>query len=76
MFDILIQNGTVIDGSGSPAYCADVAVKDGKIAQIAPHIVADAQKIIDAAGRLITPGFIDIHRHADVNLFTSEFGFL
>lgn len=74
MFDILIQNGTVIDGNGSPAYCADVAVKDGKIAQIAPHIVADAKKIIDAAGRLITPGFIDIHRHADVNLFTSGFG--
>ncbi|MEM1484591.1 D-aminoacylase [Oscillospiraceae bacterium PP1C4] len=74
MLDFLIQNGTIVDGSGTPAYRGDVAISDGKIAQIAPHIDAPAAQVIDAADRLVTPGFIDIHRHADVNLFTTGFG--
>jgi N-acyl-D-amino-acid deacylase len=53
-YDLLIRGGTVIDGSGAPAFRADVAVKDGKIA-----------KIGDASGLVVAPGFIDVHTHAD-----------
>lgn len=65
MYDILIQNGHVIDGTGSPAIKAQVAVKDGKIVKIARQICGEAQTVIDAAGKVITPGFIDSHSHSD-----------
>ena len=58
MYDILIKNGLIVDGSGNPAFYGDLAVKDGKIAKIAPSIEAAAAEIIDAAGHevaLITP---------------------
>lgn len=74
MFDFLIRGGTVVDGTGKAGYRADVAVKDGKIAKIAPEITEPAGQVIDANGRYVTPGFIDIHRHADVNLFLPTFG--
>ena len=74
MYDILIRGGTVVDGTGRAAYSADVAVKDGKIAAIGTLPDAAAQRTIDAAGRLITPGFIDIHRHADAAAFRPHFG--
>lgn len=64
MFDLLIQNGTVIDGSGAEGFAADVAVKDGKIAAIGKNLGAAAQ-VIDAAGLTVTPGFIDSHSHSD-----------
>jgi len=66
MYDILIKNGTVVDGTGEASYKADVAVKDGKIAKISANIDEAAAKTIDAAGRLVTPGFIDLHSHSDV----------
>ena len=75
MHDILIQNGSVIDGSGSPAYAADVAVNGGKIAAIG-HNLGPARQVIDAAGKAVTPGFIDIHRHADAEVFREGFGAL
>ncbi len=74
MFDLLIKNGTVVDGSGAPAFPADVAVSGGVISAVAPGISAPAARTVDASGRLVTPGFIDIHRHADLNLFTEGFG--
>lgn len=64
MFDLLIQNGTVIDGSGSQGFKADVAVKDGKIVAVGVDL-AEASKVIDATGLTVTPGFIDSHSHAD-----------
>ena len=70
MYDILIQNGHIIDGTGSPAMKAQVAIKDGKIAKIARHIPGEAKTVIDAAGKVITPGFIDSHSHSD-NQFAS-----
>ena len=51
--------------SMAPAFTADVAVKDGVIAQVAPTIVGEAAEEIDATGKLVTPGFIDIHTHYD-----------
>ena len=67
MYDLIIKNGKVIDGTGSPAFYSDVAIKDGKIARIAPNI-SDGIKIIDASGLTITPGFIDSHSHSDSSI--------
>ncbi len=63
-FDIVIRNGTVIDGSGSPGFPADVAVEGEKIAAIGKHLAA-GKKEIDAKGHVVAPGFIDAHTHMD-----------
>jgi len=65
MFDIIIRGGTLVDGSGSPSRVADVAITDGRIAQVADRIIGEAREEIDATGRLVTPGFVDIHTHYD-----------
>ncbi len=59
-YDYLIQNGTVVDGTGAPGFKADVAVKDGKIVRIASSISGRAKKVIDAGGQVVSPGFIDM----------------
>ena len=66
MYDILIQNGLVLDGTGGPGFHAQVAVKDGKIVRVARMIEGEAKQVIDAAGRVVTPGFIDSHSHSDL----------
>lgn len=63
-FDLIIKNGTVIDGTGAAAFKADVAVRDGLIAAVG-HDLGAAKKEIDAQGCIVTPGFIDIHTHYD-----------
>ena len=70
MFDLIIRNGSIVDGSGAAAYNGDIAVKDGKIV-LTGRIGADAKadKEIDASGYTVTPGFIDIHRHGDAAVF-------
>lgn len=73
-YDILIRGGTLVDGTGRAACLADVAVIDGKIAAIGALDDAAAHRVIDATGRLVTPGFIDIHRHADAAAFRPHFG--
>ena len=64
MFDLVIRNGTVFDGSGGPRCVADVAVQDGKIAAVGPGLGAGRREI-DAAGLVVAPGFVDIHTHYD-----------
>jgi len=66
-YDLLIKNGTVIDGTGAPRRQADVAVMDGKIAEIG-KIKNGASKTIDAAGCVVAPGFIDPHTHYDAQI--------
>lgn len=75
MLDLLIRGGTVIDGTGAPGFSADVAVEGGVIAAVEP-LPPDtpARRVIHAAGKLVTPGFIDIHRHADAAAFRPGFG--
>ena len=65
MHDLLIKNGSVIDGTGSPARPADVAITDGRIAAVEPGITDSATRTIDADGKLVTPGFVDCHTHYD-----------
>jgi N-acyl-D-aspartate/D-glutamate deacylase len=64
MFDLVIRNGTVFDGTASPRRVADVAVQDGRIAAVGPRL-GKGKREIDAAGLMVTPGFVDIHTHYD-----------
>lgn len=66
MYDYLIKNGTVVDGSGSPKRLADVALRDGVIVEIGNLTHAQAAVTIDATGKVIAPGFIDVNNHSDV----------
>jgi N-acyl-D-amino-acid deacylase len=66
--DILIRNGTVIDGTGNPAFHADIAVKNGRIVALERLDHAEATQEIDATGQLVTPGFIDAHSHTDATV--------
>ncbi len=68
MDDILIKGGTVIDGTGAPGRLADVAIRDGRIAAIDEDRSDSAERIIEADGRIVAPGFIDIHTHSDFTL--------
>ncbi len=73
MFDFIIRGGRLLDGSGSPAYAAELAVSGGKIAAIG-HDLGRAEKVVDASGCYVTPGFLDIHRHGDAEAFRGSFG--
>ena len=68
MLDLIVKNGTVIDGTGRAGFPADVAVRDGRIVDIAalPHATSATE--LDATGLVVTPGFIDIHSHSDFTL--------
>lgn len=63
-YDLIIRQGRVVDGSGNPAFFADVAIKDGHIAAIG-LVTGTTAKEIDAKGMIVAPGFIDVHTHAD-----------
>src|SRR5216117_995036 len=67
-FDIVIRGGRVLDGTGSPWQAADVGIRKGKIAQIGRLGRAKTDRSIDASGKYIAPGFIDIHTHSDIGI--------
>ncbi|MCG8594936.1 MAG: amidohydrolase family protein [Kiloniellales bacterium] len=67
MLDVIITGGRVIDGSGGPAFEADVAVQDGRIVEIG-RIEAEAEVELDATGLAVAPGFVDLHTHSDFTL--------
>src|SRR5918994_3433639 len=71
-FDVLIRNGRVMDGSGNPWLRADVGIRADRIAAIGRLSDSTATTVIDAADRLVTPGFIDVHSHAGEGLTRAE----
>jgi N-acyl-D-aspartate/D-glutamate deacylase len=69
--DLVIRNGTIVDGSGGDPYEADLAIVDGRIAAIGGDI-ARGREEIDASGKLVTPGFVDVHTHYDAQVTWSD----
>lgn len=65
MFDLVIHSGTIIDGTNSPRRAADLGIRGGRVEAVGDLKRADAHKRIDAKGRIVAPGFIDVHTHAD-----------
>jgi N-acyl-D-aspartate/D-glutamate deacylase len=74
MDDLIIRNGTVVDGSGMPGFVADVAVRDGKIRAIGHSNGVGAERVIDADGLVVSPGFIDHHTHYDAQFLWDPYG--
>jgi N-acyl-D-aspartate/D-glutamate deacylase len=67
-YDVVIKNGTVVDGTGRAPYRADVAIEGDRIAAIG-KITESAKRTLDAEGQIVTPGFVDIHTHLDAQIF-------
>ena len=67
--DLLVKNARIVDGTGALAYQGDIAVRGDTIQRIAPRIEGPATRVVDARGKVIAPGFIDIHVHARDNIF-------
>jgi N-acyl-D-amino-acid deacylase len=72
MFDHVIKGVTIIDGTGAPAYLADVGVSDGRIAAIGDLSAAESASVIDGTGKTLCPGFIDMHSHTDLEFFKDK----
>ncbi len=70
-YDLLISNGRIIDGTGSPWYSGDVAVRDGRIAAIGKIAAAEAGRVIDARGMIVAPGFIDMLGQSELTVMVS-----
>ena len=67
--DLLIQGGTVVDGTGAAARRADVRTSGGRIVEVGPSLAPDGEAIIDAHGAFVTPGFIESHTHYDGSMW-------
>lgn len=63
--DLLIENARVVDGTGSPWFVADVAIEEGYISAIGNVDASSAERVLDARGRVLAPGFIDVHTHVE-----------
>ena len=72
-YDLVIENGTVVDGSGAPGFAADVGIQNGHIAAIG-RITDKARQTIDAEGHVVAPGFVDGHTHMDAQVFWDPIG--
>lgn len=73
-FDTIIKDGVIYNGEGGKPFLGEIGIKDGKISAIAQSLGDSANKIIDAKGMAVSPGFVDVHTHTDSNLFHSPLG--
>lgn len=71
MLDVVIKNGMIIDGGGTPWYKGDVGIKGNKIVDVSPTIKKNTIKVVDVSGLAIAPGFIDVHSHDDIYILTN-----
>ena len=69
MIDLVVRNATVLDGSGSPPFVGDVAVVGGRVELVGDAGGVEAARVIDATGKAVSPGFIDVHSHADFPIY-------
>ena len=69
MSNLIVKNGLLIDGTGRPAYPADVRIRDGIVAEVGPYLASDGEEVFDADGAYVCPGFIDSHTHLDPTMF-------
>src|ERR1700716_4143321 len=67
-YDIIIKGGTIVDGTRTPRYVSDIAIKDGKIAKIGGLVRSTADRVLDAQGFIVAPGFVDLHTHYDAQI--------
>ncbi len=67
-FDVIVRGGTIVDGTGAPRFVSDLAIKDGRIAQIGGLRRSQASKVLDASGLVVAPGFVDLHTHYDAQV--------
>ena len=70
-YDIVIRNGHIVDGTGSPWYTGDVAIRGGRIAAVGPLLGASAADTIDATGMVVAPGFIDMLGQSDLTILVN-----
>jgi N-acyl-D-aspartate/D-glutamate deacylase len=68
-YDVIIKGGTIVDGTRTPRYVSDIGIKDGKVAQIGRLKGKSADRILDATGCIVAPGFVDLHTHYDAQIF-------
>ncbi|HEY7697873.1 MAG TPA: D-aminoacylase, partial [Vicinamibacteria bacterium] len=64
--DVVLANGRILDGSGAPELRGDLAIRSGRIASLGTEV--EAEETLDAAGKIVAPGFIDLHSHGDLVL--------
>ena len=72
MFDLVIRNGLIVDGTGAPGVVGDIAITDGRLVQVGGTVEGEATETIDASGRIVTPGFVDVHSHYDGQIFFDD----
>jgi len=70
--ELVLANGRILDGCGNPWFWGDLAIQQGRIVEIAPAGTLDGSETIDAAGRFVAPGFIDIHTHSDLSILVNR----
>jgi N-acyl-D-amino-acid deacylase len=71
-FDLVLANGRILDGCGNPWFWGDLAIQGGRIVEIAPVWTLKGKQMVDAAGRFVSPGFIDIHTHSDLSILVNR----